>query len=264
MRKYWIVAKNTLQASAEYRANWWISIASFIIPVTGLMFLWKAVFGETEKIAGYTLSEIITYYILSRFIIQVIPQTVWREIGDNIRTGELNLFLLRPLNYMGYYFTSIMTTNLLYGLFALTLTATFASFFRDALVLLKSHVNWALFVMSLLGGMILGFVFGTCLCLTAFWVEDVGGITRIQELAGAMLSGALIPLDLLPAWAERIANVLPFRYLLGFQAEIYLQRLSITQMAQGFGLMVVWIGTFAVLSAVMWNQGVKRYAAYGG
>lgn len=264
MRKYWIVARNTLQASAEYRANWWISIASFILPVVGLMYLWKAVFGETGRIAGYTLSEIITYYILSRFIMQVIPQTVWREIGDNIRTGELNMFLLRPLNYVGYYFTSIMTTNLLYGLFALMITIAFAVFFRDALVLLKPPMSWVLFMMSLLGGMVLGFVFGTCLCLTAFWVEDVGGIMRIQELAGAMLSGALIPLDLLPDWAERAATVLPFRYLLGFQAEIYLQRLSITRMAQGFGLMAAWIGAFVALSAFMWNKGVRRYAAYGG
>ncbi|MDD2201961.1 MAG: ABC-2 family transporter protein [Firmicutes bacterium] len=264
MRKYLIVIKNTIQSSAEYRANWLISIISFILPVVGIMYLWRAVFGESGQIAGYDLASLGTYYVLSRFLIQAIPQVVWREIGDNIKTGELNFFLLRPIDYVRYYFVSMFANNLIYGLFAAVLTAGFAVLFWDEMILLRSPAYWAYFILSVFGGAVLGFFFGTCLCLAAFWIEDVCGILRIQELVGTILSGALIPLDLMPSAVRRVAGVLPYRYMLSFQLDIYLERLAPAQVRAGLGLMAVWIMVTAVLCRVMWNRGTKRYAAYGG
>lgn len=255
---------NTIQSVVEYRANWFFSMVGFIIPALGLMYLWQAVFVETTAIAGYTMADLVTYFILSRFLVQVIPAIVWTEIGDNIKTGELNQFLIRPINYVKYYFVSMLSNNFVYGLFAALLTIIFALFFWKYLLFLSDPLYWLFFLVSIILGFCLAFLFGTCLCLTAFWVEDIGGLQRVQQLLITLLSGALVPLDLLPENLSKLFPWLPYRYMLSFQAEIYLQRLQVQEILAGVAGMVVWCLFFLGLCHLMWQMGIKRYTAYGG
>ena len=78
-----------------------------------------------------------------------------------------------------------------------------------------------------------------------------------------ILSGRLVPQALLPEWAQRIANVLPFHWSFGFPIEVIIGKLTLPEMMLGLGIQLGWLAVATVLFVVGWNAGIKRYSAVG-
>jgi len=79
-----------------------------------------------------------------------------------------------------------------------------------------------------------------------------------------VLSGYLVPLSLFPGWVRDVAEILPFRYTVGFPAEVIVGLLDWRQALAG--LLVQW-GYAAVTAAaalLVWRAGVRRFSAFGG
>jgi ABC-2 type transport system permease protein len=79
-----------------------------------------------------------------------------------------------------------------------------------------------------------------------------------------VLSGYLIPLDLFPAAVQRIALVLPFRFLLSFPVELALGRLSRAHALELLLAQAGYISIALIATHFVWRRGLRRYAAYGG
>jgi ABC-2 type transport system permease protein len=99
--------------------------------------------------------------------------------------------------------------------------------------------------------------------LAAFWTTRVTAINQIHYMAVLFFSGQIAPLTVLPRPLQVVANVLPFRWTIGFPVEILLGRLTTAQVLTGFAIQGAWLLAAALLVRVAWRASVKRYSAVG-
>ena len=79
-----------------------------------------------------------------------------------------------------------------------------------------------------------------------------------------LLSGRLVPLQLMPDWVQTLANFLPFKWTFGFPIESLVGHMSAASLLLGLGVQVLWIGIGLLLFRFAWRAAIKRFSAVGG
>jgi ABC-2 type transport system permease protein len=79
-----------------------------------------------------------------------------------------------------------------------------------------------------------------------------------------LLSGRLVPLDLMPHWVQTLANFLPFKWTFYYPIEALVGDLSTRSLLGGSGAQLLWIAIGLVLFRFAWRSAVKRFSAVGG
>lgn len=205
-------------------------------------------------------SQIATYYVA---LLAVQLMTVSYEnhtFSNTIYPGAFSQVLLKPqpavLGPLGTNM-AIRLWHLLFGLPLLLLVNVVLSTTWDVRLIVLA-------LPALLGALILRFLFTYVLALSAFWTEQAHGVVALSETVIFLLGGSAAPIILLPPDLRAFAEVLPFRALLGFPAEIMSANLDGTQILVGYGWQVLWISLFWLLVVAVWRAGIRRYTAIGG
>src|SRR5256885_14178405 len=67
MKKYWHVINIGIQNTLVYRVNFLFRATFALIPLAAVLFLWRAIYAGKEsgdEVAGYTLAQMTSYYLL--------------------------------------------------------------------------------------------------------------------------------------------------------------------------------------------------------
>src|SRR5438034_5256800 len=112
--KYGSVFNIGLQNTFVYRWNYFLRALFALIPLAGTVFLWRAVFKEPGGgMHGYNYGSMIYYYLLTIVVSNLVTPTEdeW-QIASDIREGQINSFLIKPLNYLAYRFSIFLSGRL--------------------------------------------------------------------------------------------------------------------------------------------------------
>ena len=262
MRYYAESFVQQIRQSAAYRANLWFSLAAEAIPLLGVLLYFLGVMPEAGTLNGYSQKDMLTYYVLGLLLVAWIP-TVWWEVGENIRQGTLNSYLLRPKSYFGYFLSCQGAVSALYTAMSVVFVGALTLLFPGSLRPPPNVFCGAGFLVSSLLGFLLAYQTGYLICLSAFWVEDVTGLLSVTYLLQSVACGQLFPLDFLPRWAYEAIRWSPFPYWFFFPLKIYMG-LSKGEILNGLGVTLLWLGITGGFIRVVWNAGIKRYDARGG
>ena len=77
------------------------------------------------------------------------------------------------------------------------------------------------------------------------------------------LSGQIAPLSLFPSFVQIAADILPFRWMLGFPVELLLGRLTPAETLTGLAAQAAWAVVSVFLLRFVWRAGVRSYSAVG-
>jgi ABC-2 type transport system permease protein len=110
----------------------------------------------------------------------------------------------------------------------------------------------------------LRFLWGYWIALLAFWTARADALLTLQDSLIFLLAGQVAPVSLLPEALQTAATILPFRYMIAFPVEILTGNLSNGDLVYGFALQVVWLTVAGLLTILVWNRGLQRYAGFGG
>ncbi len=272
LKLYWKVALLGWQDSLVYRLNALVWVMYAVVPSLTLMLVWLAAYSDkgaggaaTSSIGGYNLSEMLTYYLfVTALSVSITPHPEW-DIAATIRDGKLTPFLLRPVGYFGYRFSWESAYQIVKSFMMLPAIALLWWLFRDYIAL--PHLTLArgvLFVLSALGAYIVLSQLKFLLGISAFWIIEPGGIMEIWNVLNGLFAGRLLPLTLLPVWAQSLANVLPFSILYAFPMSILLNRATPEELIWGFARQIVWIALLSFAVRWTWNRGLLAYESVGG
>ena len=257
----WALIKSTWASWMQYRAFFFVLAFGWMVPPLVAMFVWLTAAGDGQ-IAGITRGEFVTYYLVLMLVNQLTyAQANW-TLGDMIREGILNHWLLRPLAPVYHVLASEVAGKIVYLLFTVPFILLLALFLNPVL-----HLNFAntlLFLLSLLLAWGLRFLWGFWLASLAFWSTRADAFLALQDSLVFIFSGMVAPVALLPAVLKTIAVILPFRYMVGFPVEIFTNQLSGTEIWVGLIIQSGWLVLAAGLSLRLWRSGVRRYSAVGG
>ena len=261
MKPYLAALRAEFQVAMVYKTNAALYLTYVLIPPLAAFFFWTAILAPQDMLGEYTLSALVTYYIVTQFFATNTPFSAWADIGDSIRTGEFSQWLIRPVSHYKVFLARLVGAWIPMWAMGIAGVAILGA-------LLGGSFQWqgnpilVLGVGFWLGGVMLGFTFGYLLNLVAFWTERTHGILQLSYAAAFFLAGGVVPLDLLPL--APLWQALPFRYAGYVPAQIFLGRLPPSCWPQELLLLAGWALALLVLTRFVWRVGLRRYQAAGG
>lgn len=263
MKKYWQVLQSTLWEIGTYRFNFAMWRLRIVLQFLTTYFLWLAITPAQGQLFGYSQQLILTYVLGTALVGTMVFSTRTHEIGANIDSGDLSLFLLRPLNYFKYWFARDLGDKLVNIAFVIgELLILYVILHPPVFLQMHGIVLFATFV-AICIAVVLNFYFGSLLGLIAFWSPEVWAPRFLYFILVPFLSGAIVPLDIFPQTLQQFLQLLPFSYLIYFPVKLYLGSLTFDQIIHGMTIGGLWIVLLHCATQVIWLKGLKSYSAQG-
>jgi len=257
----WALVKNTWASWMQYRSFFFVIAFSWMIPPLMFLFVWSTLAAQ-QPLHGVGRGEFVAYYLILIIVNQLtFAQTNW-TLGDVIRMGSLNFWLLRPLSPLYQILASEVAGKVVFMTFVIPISAVLAFLLGPELHV--SAQNVMLFLPALALAWLLRFFWGCWLALLAFWASRADALLAIQDACVFLFAGIVAPLFLLPPAMQEAARWLPFRYMVGFPIEVLAFNLSQAEILFGFTIQAGWLAVAVLLTSLTWRLGLRRYTAIGG
>src|SRR6266478_6040471 len=149
--KYISVFNLGLQNTFVYRWNYFLRALFGLIPLAGTVFLWRAIFKERGgSLHGYDYGAMIYYYLLTILVSNLVTPTEdeW-QIAADIREGQINSFLTKPVNYLGYRFSIFLSGRLVFTAVTIPPIIVIFFYFHDYLAFPSSVMTYICAFLSL-------------------------------------------------------------------------------------------------------------------
>jgi len=266
MVKYWSVFTTGLQNTFVYRWNFLLRSLFAMVPLLGTVFIWRALFeSRGADIRGYDFGQMIYYFLVVLLVDNLITPTddEW-QIASDIREGQINNFLSKPVDYLWYRVSIFLSSRLLYTAVTIFPVAAVFYWFRDFIVLPQEIVTWPLFFLSLVMAAAIQFLIAYALAMLAFWILEISTVVFILYSFEYYLSGRLFPLDVMPDWLQATLTWLPFTYELYFPVAVLMEKVKGQELWRGLCIQAGWVLISYAAARLMWRKGIRRYESVGG
>jgi ABC-2 type transport system permease protein len=260
LKAYPTILRVGFAEAVAYRAELVVWMLTTTMPLV-MLALWTAVARE-GPFGRFSEADFVAYYLAALIVRTVTTSWVVWQMNEEIRLGTLSMRLLRPIHPFISYSAEHLSAVPLRSLIALPvavillLTAGGRHLARDPVVI-------ALIPLVFAGSWLITFLAGATMGSLAMITKRSIGVFEIWLGLFAVMSGYLVPLELLPRWLSGIADFLPFRYMLGFPVEVMIGMSDRAATLRGLEAQWGLCAILFVLSAVTWRSGLKRFEAFG-
>ena len=264
--KYLSVFNIGLQNTFVYRWNYFLRALFGLIPLAGTVFLWRAVFKEHGGgLHGYDYGSMIYYYLLSILVSNLVTpaEDEW-QIASDIREGQINSFLTKPVSYLGYRFSIFLSGRLVYTFVTLPPIALIFLYYRHYIVLPHHGMTFVYACLSMLMAAFMQFFITYTLAMMAFWILEISTIVFIVYSFEYFLGGQMFPIDIMPVGIQAVMKWLPFYYELFCPIAIFTERLRGPALFQALAIQTGWVLVTWAAAHTMWRKGLGHYQAVGG
>jgi ABC-2 type transport system permease protein len=254
--------KTTFASMVQYRASLFIWMISQVLEPLVYLIVWSTVSnGSGGSVGGYTASGFAAYYLILMLVNQVTYTWIMFEYEYRVRQGYLSFALLKPVHPIHSDISDNLSSKLITLPILMVIAGILALIFHPT----ANLVAWAIlaFIPALALAFLVRFLLEWTLALAAFWTTRVSAINQVYFLLLLFLAGQIAPLTLFPPWIQIVADILPFRWMLGFPVELFLGRLTPLQALEGLGAQLAWVMISLVLVRLVWRAGVRVYSAVG-
>lgn len=258
----WAQLKLSAAVNLQYRAANLIWLIGAVLEPVIYLIVWDTV-AEVQggDVGGFTGSDFAAYFLALMVVDRLTFTWIMWEYEFMIREGRLAQRLMRPLHpfwvdvmdnlaYKGFIMVVLIPTVIV---LVLIFRPTFETTLPDLVA----------FVPALVLAFILRFCLEWTLAMAAFWTTRTNAINQVYFVIFLFFSGRLAPLELLPGFAQTMANLLPFRWMLSFPLEVLLGRLSAQEIGVGYLMQLGWMAIVLLLLPAAWRIGVRQFSAVG-
>lgn len=259
---YLTMMRTAIQTQFQYRAATYMYLLGMVAEPVIYLVVWTTIArSHGGQVAGITAGGFAAYYIVWTLVRNV--NIVFTPYGweMRIREGHLSGQLLRPLHPIHYDIAEFAGGKVIWVLRYLPIAVGLTLVFKPSFSL--TPLDLALFLAAILGAYLIRTMNLWVLGMITFWTTRGSAIFETYIMAELLLSGRLVPLQLMPAWAQGIANWLPFKWTFYFPIEVLVGHLSVASLFGGLAMQVLWIVVGAGLVSIVWRASVRHYTAVG-
>lgn len=254
--------------SVAYRAEFIVWMLTTTMPLVS-MALWTVV-ARGQRLGPERLGQgdFVTYFLLALLVRLVTGSWVLWEMNREIRMGLLGQRLLRPVHPLIAYSAENLAAVPLRGMLVLPLVLGMLYFTQKSGGRLTTDpVLLLAFVVSLPGAWALTFLFMALMGTLAFFIESSLALFQFWMATYTIFSGYMVPLSLLPGWVGRLAEVLPFRYMLELPIRLAMGMPGVAEphwaALRYLGFEYLYVVVVLLLTGLLWRLGLRRHAAFG-
>ncbi|MFA9430059.1 ABC transporter permease [Egicoccus sp. AB-alg2] len=259
---YATVSRTAVQEQFQYRtANYMYMIGMVVEPVIYLV-VWSVVAEASGgQVGGYTPAGFAAYYIVWMLVRNM--NIVFTPYGweYRIREGQLSGMIVRPIHPLHYDLAYFAGWKVIAVVLWIPIAIVLGLLFRPEFSVNLAQA--ATFLVAIWGAYVIRTLLLFLLGMVTLWTTRVAALFELYFTAELLLSGRLVPLDLMPDWVLRWVDFLPFRSTFGFPIEALVADLSGPQLVRGLVAQAVWIAIGWAAAMLVWKRAVKRYTAVG-
>jgi ABC-2 type transport system permease protein len=255
-------ARLQIQSNFQYRVATYMWLVGMLAEPVVYLVVWTTITEERgAPVGGYTAGQFAAYYIVWTLVRNM--NIVFTPYGWEwrIREGELSAALLRPLHPLhediaGFAGWKVVTIVLWLPIAAALWVAFDPEFDTRPLEV-------AVFCVAIWGAYLIRTMFLTALGMVTFWTTRVSALFELFIGLELLLSGRLVPLPVMPDWAEDVAALLPFKWSFFFPIDVLVGDMTNRELLEGLGMQLLWIVVLTGLFLVVWRFAIRRYSAVG-
>ncbi len=247
--KWWYVSHFNFKSASAYFCS---DIFYYINALFGsflAIFIWSLSSKDTTE----TLQYLIFGNVLNGLTLM---NNNWRLSGD-IYDGKLSSKLILPMNLFAYYFFNVVAYCLKQSIIVV--------FYIPLIFIFQVPVslNWISILLVLLifpSIVLIKFFYNIMVGCLEFWFNGSYGIVSLTENISALLSGALIPLTMIPIGF--LVNS-PMAFLVHQPMQILLGKYSWSEILVVFVFGLIWSLVLFIIARIIFKLGLKKNEAVG-
>jgi ABC-2 type transport system permease protein len=259
IRKY---GKTALMAAASYTGDSPLFLMDYLLRflrVAVMLSIWRILFAGKGTVSGMTLETVLTYALIAEVFAEPLACRTGLEVA--FWEGTIATRFLRPLGFVGL-FAAEMLGRWGFGFCAFSLPLLFAAPLLGVNPLPASPGAAGLFLLSLALSVAVGLALDFIFAALILWLDvSVWLIERFRAAVGTLLSGALLPLALLPWGLGKTLAWLPFAAMASAPLRIYTgtgDALHLIALQAGWAVLL-WPAALA-----LWAASRERIVSHGG
>lgn len=265
MKKYISMFKKRLAVGLEYRSNIFGQFILDIIALIATVIFWNAVFKTQNHLGTYSLNDSVLYFFITPLVSSLTYIFVSDELGNEIRTGAISNYLLKPYSIMFEAFTRALASkmnNFLTTIPFYTLLLIIISVLTNHFVI--SITSILFFIIAICMGFVLHFIFDLTIGYCAFWIGEVWAFAHFKRVIFLIFGGLMFPLDFLPNQLFAIFSFLPFQFMYYIPNAYLLGKRTSTNIPHDISLFIFWLTILYLFQQIVWKKGLVKYEAAGG
>jgi ABC-2 type transport system permease protein len=262
-RKYFALAKASLEIIFVYRAGFAVNMVGSVFYVVAMFYLWQVIFAGSGALGNFTWPQMKAYLLIAFLLNSTMTWFDEWQMGQDIREGRVATDLARPVDFQMKRFAEASGPVPFEVTMALTIGAIVAFIF-GGIALPEDPAHLLLFILSAALATLLKFSIIYCVSMTAFWTTGMEGVQNARFAITNIFSGALIPLVFFPGWLRALAGVLPFQGLISTPALTYLGLMDGPTTALMIITQLAWAVALLLVGRVLWRSAVKAVTINGG
>jgi ABC-2 type transport system permease protein len=255
-------ARTQIQSNFQYRVATYMWLIGMLAEPIVYLVVWTTIADEKGgSVEGVTAGQIAAYYIVWTLVRNM--NIVFTPYGWEwrIREGELSAALLRPLHPLHDDIAGFAGWKVATILLWLPIAAVLWIAFDPTLD--PTLLEVGVFSLAIWGAYLIRTMFMSTLGMVTFWTTRVSALFELLIALELLLSGRLVPLPLMPDWAQELANFLPFKWSFYFPIQSLVGDLSTAELLGGLAAQAAWIVILTALTLFFWRFAIRRYSAVG-
>jgi ABC-2 type transport system permease protein len=250
-------------SNLEYRLNFFTDavLQPFCTSLIELT-LWFAVFASatTSSIGGFTREYYLAYALWTAFVARIATSWMYEfRMIEEIESGTINGLLVRPISFFEYYLSQLLGYKAITTVISLLIPLAMVAIFK--LPTIYSRIPLALLLIGYY--LVLVHTIGFIVSSLAFHLNRIYSITGTKNLALWLVSGELIPIDLLPEPYKSWILNLPFCNGVYIPVAYVTGRVNTDMVAHGFLTTTAGLAVFGLIAFFMWTWGLRKYVGTG-
>lgn len=246
-----------------YRVNYYSGIIIYGINIGAYYFLWGAIYGGQQQLAGLSVEQMTAYVAISWMSRAFYFNNIDIEIAQEVRDGKVAIEMIRPYNYL-----SVKTAQALgEGIFRLLFFAGPGIFLVSLFIPFHFPSTldaWGFYLCSLLFAFVINTEINLLTGLFSFFLFRNDGMMRAKRVVVDLLSGLILPISFFPGWAQSIMTYLPFQAINYYPSLIFTGAVGSNRAMEIISLQMVWMAVILLPIVLLWRRARHKMVVQGG
>ena len=264
IKVYYRLAMISFQSFISFKFNIFINVFVSIAMVFIQLLTWKALYSEGDEAAtgAVSLDTMIHYVVISSLLNIIITSQPLQYISNQIRTGNISLDLMRPLNFNLHVFFMEFGKKL--GRMFVQIPILLIFFFSIIGSIPENQLHILVLLFVVLNAIIIEYLLSYIIGLLAFWWIEIWPLDMLRNSLIKLLSGSWIPLWFFPEQLMEIAQILPFKLIYFDPIRVILGKVNSSELHSIVIQQMVWVTVFILLAVLLWKAGTRKTVIQGG
>ena len=236
----------------------------------GFVFImvYEAFYRSSTITPPMTFPQLVSYVWMGQALFAMLPWNADPDIRVMVRSGAVAYELCRPVDLYALWFARAIAQRT-----APTVLRAIPMILVVTIVLpLVGLPEWQLgppvapvsFALVLLAALALASAIPTLINVSLLWTIAGDGVVMMAATVVAFCSGMIVPLPLLPDWAQTVLGWLPFAGVVDLPFRVYNGDVPASELALVLGKQVAWTAALVVLGRWLMARAMRRVVVQGG